>query len=54
MANHTMYWIALAVYLLATILIGYIAYKKGIRANYDIGAKASLDLDNKTLNKKES
>jgi len=33
---------------------GYIAYKKGIRANYDIGAKASLDLDNKTLNKKES
>jgi N6-L-threonylcarbamoyladenine synthase len=33
---------------------GDIAYKKGIRANYDIGAKASLDLDNKTLNKKES
>ena len=23
----------------------YIAYKKGIRADYDIGAKATLDLE---------
>ena len=25
---------------------GYIAYLKGIRADYSVGAKASLDLDN--------
>lgn len=30
MANHSMYWIALLVYLFATIVIGYIAYKKSL------------------------